>query len=337
MKEISYAPVGRIFSKISRDLGIDDFSESDVVEWVGEALDAMDAVTILEECVAFIEVKGHVAKLPPFTKSIIQVAEHTDVPDGFDPLSYVTKPVVPATISEGICDDPMNCGPCDTSSKYIPVDENGYPIFDEDLYVWRPYFNVAAEYINWMNCGEYRKNWTPVRLANHSFFNTVVCAEPRLDGLYQNSRSEYTIIGDTTLRLSFQEGQIAVAYNRPKLDEDGYPMIPDQYSYITACTKYVTMMLMGRMWYLGREGYADKYQKAEADWQWYCKQAGNRGLMPRGIDQHQNMLDASQYLLPRNFRYNQFFMDLSRPEYRKYNDPDNRNTANKAGMINLIK
>jgi hypothetical protein len=106
-------------------------------------------------------------------------------------------------------------------------------------------------------------------------------------------------------------------------------MIPDHASYTTAITMYITMKMMARMWYSGKEGYSDKMQKAEADWQWYCKQAGNRAIMPRGIDQFQNMLDTSQYLLPRNFRYNQFFKDLSRPEGRNYNDPDRRNHPNR--------
>ena len=111
-------------------------------------------------------------------------------------------------------------------------------------------------------------------------------------------------------------------------------MIPDHFAYITAITKYITMKLMERMWYAGRQGYEARVAKAEQDWQWYCKQAGNRGLMPSGIDQYQNMLDASQYLLPRMFRYNQFFMDMSRPEGRKFNDPDGRNNNNSnSGII----
>ena len=49
MQEINYTTVNRIFSKVSRDLGIDDFSESDVIEWAGEALEAIDAITMLAE------------------------------------------------------------------------------------------------------------------------------------------------------------------------------------------------------------------------------------------------------------------------------------------------
>ena len=323
MKELNYTSVGRIFSKIKRDLGIDDFSENDVVEWIGEALELIDAVTILEECVEFCEVKNHSVQLPRFTNSIIQIAEY----HGEDKTE-----ITPEAIEESICESTSyeeDCK-CDTvTSKYIPVDETGYPIFDSDVYEWQPNINVQAEYVNWTSCDIYKNQWLPVRLANHSFFNTVVCQEPNAEHLYSNSRSEYTIIGDNTLRFSFKEGYVAIAHTRQKLDENMYPMIPDHASYTTAITMYITMKLMARMWYLGKEGYGDKMQKAEVDWQWYCKQAGNRAIMPKGIDQFQNMLDTSQYLLPRNFRYNQFFKDLSRPEGRKFNDPDNRNHPNR--------
>jgi hypothetical protein len=323
MKELNYTTVNRIFSKVSRDLGIDDFSESDLVEWAGEALEAIDAVTMLEECVEFSEVKNHMVSLPKFTNSIIMIAEH----DG----SYTDT--TPAVISESLCTNNFQEGSgnidpicdCDPAQGYIPVDGNGYPLFEKDIYEWQPNINVQAEYINWSTCNNFKEKWTPVRLANHAFFNSVVCKEADSGELYSNSKSEYTIVGDNTLRFSFQTGYVAVSYARQKLDENMYPMIPDHYSYTTAVTMYITMKLMGRMWYQGREGYERKMLKAEADWQWYCKQAGNRGIMPHGIDQFQNMLDQSQYLLPRMHRYDKFFKDLSKPEDRKFNDPDNRN------------
>jgi len=320
MKELTYTTVNRIFSKIARDLGLDNFSEVDAIEWAGEALEAIDAVTMLEECVEFVEVKNHAAQLPLFTNSIIQVAQHNGV---------ITTPVKVETAEEEEHEFPDHtCGiESDAGYSHIPVDDNGYPLFDSDVYKWKPNINVQIEYNNFKCSDAYKNTWTPVRLADHSFFNSIVCKEPDSEQLYSNSRSEYTIVGNNTLRFSFQEGYVAIAINRQKLDENGHPMIPDHYSYTTAVTMYITMKMMGRMWYSGREGYEKRYLKAEADWQWYCKQAGNRGLMPRGIDQFQNMLDQSQYLLPNNFRYNQFFKDLSRPESRKFNDPDGRNNV----------
>ena len=59
--------------------------------------------------------------------------------------------------------------------------------------------------------------------------------------------------------------------------------------------------------------------------QCYCKQAGNKALIPQGVDQYQNILDQTNYILPRIDRYYGFFGKMSRPENRKYLDPDRRN------------
>ena len=310
---------------------MDNFSESDVIEWTGEALEAIDAVTMLEECVEFSEVKNHMVELPKFTNSIVMIAEHNGDYINTTPLNIIES----LEENSKTCEHKTDCSCENVTQKYIPVDHTGYPIFDGDVYEWQPNINVQAEYINWSTCDVYKDKWTPVRLANHAFFNSIVCQEPDSDKLYQNSRSEYTIIGGKGIRFSFQTGYVAISYLRQKLDENNYPMIPDHYAYTTAITKYVTMKLMERLWYSGREGYERKVAKAEQDWQWYCKQAGNRGIMPNGIDQFQNMLDQSQYLLPRMFRYNQFFKDMSRPESRKYNDPDGRNHSSRNNGIIL--
>jgi hypothetical protein len=83
--------------------------------------------------------------------------------------------------------------------------------------------------------------------------------------------------------------------------------------------------MMEREFYSNRDGSATKLQKAEQDWHWYCKQARNRAMMPKGVDQWQNIMEQRQYMLPRNTRYYGFFGKMSRPESRKFDDPDFRN------------
>lgn len=70
---------------------------------------------------------------------------------------------------------------------------------------------------------------------------------------YLDVQDEYTLVGDK-IRTSFKEGSIAISYYRQKVDEEtGYPLIPDDYSIITAITMYITMKYMGRLWYMGRK------------------------------------------------------------------------------------
>jgi hypothetical protein len=58
------------------------------------------------------------------------------------------------------------------------------------------------------------------------------------------------------------------------------PLVPDNISAREAIVRYVLMKYMQRMWYLGRDGYADKWQKAEIDWHWYLKQFKTKLKMP---------------------------------------------------------
>ena len=74
MEQTRYTSIERIFSKVSRDLGVDKINEADVIEWSAEALEAIGAVTLYEEAVAFIEVKNHQCAIPTGLHRITQVA-----------------------------------------------------------------------------------------------------------------------------------------------------------------------------------------------------------------------------------------------------------------------
>lgn len=338
-KQFQYTSLDRVLSKIYRDLGLEEVSETDIVEWSGEALSAIGAPGLYEDAVAFIEVNNHYASLPSGIVNIYQVARNNN---------FTKKDccLCPINIKEDNITDSLpvyNCGEgrfpenlapgTDLKNTplhpqdLVPLDKNGSPIFDVELAYYRPYFDLQYEYHGWQNSRYYSKNYTPVRLANHSFFGAIVSQEH--EELYYQDKDyrfdEYTI-ADDRLKLSFKEGSVAVSYSRQKVDEEtGYPMIPDDYSVITAITMYITMKYMARMWYSGREGYGDKYQKAEQDWHWYCKQAGNIIDMPYSIDDYQNILEERQHLIPRIDRYYGFFGKLGRKENQSFKDPDNRN------------
>lgn len=337
MHQYQYTSLDRIFTKISRDLGLNDLNESDIIEWAGEALEAIGAVTAYEEAVAFIEVKNHQAEVPNRMHSIIQIAKNNcfdrDIKDKKDiicPSKIIQE--MPSTEDTRYV-NPCNCGvedPCTcngTKVDFTLLDCDGKPITGYDIAYYRPYFDLQYEYYNWNTSTSYRSCYSPIRLSNNSFFNSLVCEEPNTKHpLYQSAEEEYTIIGGKILRFSFKEGSIAIAYNRQMIDEEtGYPMIPDDFSYTTAITKYITLRIMERDFYAGREGSHQRVQKAEADWHWYCKQAGNKDLMPKGVDAWQNIMEQRNHILPKRGHYYSFFGKMSRDENRKWNDPDNRN------------
>lgn len=309
-KHINYTSLDRVISKLYRDLGLEEISEVDIVEWTGEALEAIGSLNYLEEAVAFIEISNHQGELPTGLQSIIQVARNNK-------WVKEEKSCTPANI---ICDSTdeeiisnQGCG-CNTPTMPVLLDCHGNFIDDVEVAYYRPYFDLRYEYHGWVNSKYYEHSFTPVRLSTHTFFNSIVCAEDNSKGLYDNCTDEYTIVQDK-IRTSFKDGQVAIAFYRQMLDPDtGYPVIPDEYSTLQAITAYITMKYMARMWYLGKEGYGDKMQKAEMDWQWYCKQAKNTNFLPYGVDEYQNIADMKRGLLPSKDKYYGFFGKLNRPQ-----------------------
>lgn len=296
---------------------MESIAESDVIEWTGEALQAIGSVTLYDEVVCFVEVKNFQCDVPVGLHSIIQIARNHCFTGSVD-TGICAKDVVESTTEETTEEG------ADTP---VALDCNGTPINGYELAYYRPYFDLKYEYQGWCNSYPYRTCFNPVRLATTSFFDSIACTETNDDikSLYNKSRDEYTVVANKKLRFNFQEGQVAIAFTRQQVDEaTGYPLILDSYSNTTAITKYITYKVMERHFYAGRQGSETRVSKAEQDWHWYCKQASNEALIPTGIDELQNIKDQRSYLLPRDKYYN-FFGNLGDAENRKFNDPDNRN------------
>ena len=134
-------------------------------------------------------------------------------------------------------------------------------------------------------------------------------------------RDEYTIVQDQ-LRFNFQTGFIALAYIRQMIDnETGYPMIPDDESARTAITYYLGWKIKEMEAWNHREGAMQLAQIAEQHWLKYIKQFKNKAKMPTGVDQYQNLMEQSNYLIPNHNRYYGFFGKLGTAENRTFNGP----------------
>lgn len=312
-QKLEYTSMETIFSKFNRDLRGTDISESDLVEWAAEALGFMKVVEIQEEALAFIEVQNHQAELPCGFQAVIQIARNNDwISDN----GTCTSDIVETTMEDEA-----------TITEPTFIDCQGNLIGDPDIAYYRPYFDLQYEYNQWIGSGYFREKYTPVRLANHTFLGSLV-AEETSTGLYNSSSDEYTIAGgfpNMNLRFSFKEGQIALAYLRTVIDpETQYPVIPDDIRFITAITYYIKWKMAERLRWSGREGFQLEAQDAEQKWNKYVRQAINSVKMPQGVDQYQNMMEQSLYLIPRHRKYYGYFGKLGREEDRLFNNPDQR-------------
>lgn len=304
--DIPLVSINRIFTKLGRDI-TSDVAEADVIEWSGEALGFMRAPKNMEQWVAFVEVKNHQCPLPKFCQGVIQIAKNNQ----WDITSSSCTPAVVIPIAN-----------TETPTATVPVclDCNGEPIDDYSVAYYRPFFDLRFETNTWSNSMMYRKHFTPVRLSTNTMINSIACSDKGFNThAYTASKDEYTIIQGKYARFSFKTGHVAIAYDKHSIDpQTGYPLIPDDESYTTAIVMYITKMIMQRRLYAGREGSANLTDRADKDWQWYCKQARNKGLMLNGIDEHQNLLDQRSFLIPQMNRYYNFFGNLNAPNNSLY-------------------
>jgi hypothetical protein len=306
----------RIFSKILRDLPITDIDEVSVIEWTGEALEFINAIRAKEEAVAFLYVNNYQCEIPYNLHNIIQIAVNTQVSDS-------------TTTATASTDDEVLAPETDYP---VCLDSCGTPYNDYSVAYYRPYYDLQYEYNLWRETSTYQRCYEPVRLTNHSFFNSIVCSENGGDcgntsALYHNTQYEYTIIEGKILRFNFESGLIALAYLRNPLDSEGLPMIPDDISFTNAIVAYIILKIMKREFYSGKEGSSNKMQVAEQDWQWYCKQASNKSLIPKGIDELQNLVEQTNYLIPRRNSYHNYFGNLNNREVKNILHTELRNNA----------
>ena len=73
-----------------------------------------------------------------------------------------------------------------------------------------------------------------------------------------------------------------------------------------------------------REGAMGLAKDAEDKWLKYKIQFKNKTLMPTGIDEHQNLMNQGNHLIPPRNRYFGFFGNLSKAENLHHNNYNSR-------------
>lgn len=280
-----YISLERVLSKIYRDLGIEEISETDVIEWSGEAMEFLGELSLYESAVSLLEVKNYTAELPNGLHAIVQIVRDNEYKmknaceDKEEKKKELENKLIKRHVIETVCDE---------CNKKVII-ENHWSVENLPLVFSTPF---------------YKERYTPIRLSNHSFFNTLVCEEEAT--VYSSCEDEYTVVQDS-LRFSFKEGFVLLSYYRQKLDcETGYPMIPDEVNVISAITYYITWKYFQKMWYMGREGMSDKMMQAEERWLKYLTMAQNEFKVIQGVDQFQNFTEQKMNLLPRYDYYGYF-------------------------------
>lgn len=298
--------VDRILSKLNRDIRDLDADENDIIEYIGEAMGFLKMPEIQEQAVAFLKVSNYEAEIPCNFSTALQLSYYTD-------YEVCEEAEVPREDKEEECLDIFS-----ENVSNAAIIRSMIPVFKQEDY---SYFDVPWGYNYWVESPCFKEDFCPIRLSENVYFNSIVCKEKEIYKPHCGSY-EYTIVGrgeNRLFRFSFKEGIVALAYNRYSVDpETGYPLIPDDISVISAITYYVKWKIAERLAWDGREGFSSISKDSEAKWNHYIGQAKNKIKMMNTLDDYQNFLEQSHYVIPDHKKYYGNFRNLGRTQTLKY-------------------
>jgi len=125
----------------------------------------------------------------------------------------------------------------------------------------------------------------------------------------------YVVVGNY-MKFNVPTGYVMLAYTTIPLDEEGFPVVPDNIGFIDALYWYITMKLLYPKWAEGRVRDA-VYYDARSSWNYYRKQAYGNAMMPNG-DQLTAIKNTWNKLIPEFNDQNTFFSTTGEKQI-KYN------------------
>ena len=111
---------------------------------------------------------------------------------------------------------------------------------------------------------------------------------------------------------------LEMVYEAFPLDEYGFPLIPDDESFINAVKSYIIERLDYRLWRKGK--ITDKvYAKSEQERAWYMAQAANKSKMPMSADEYEALRRQAQKIISHPNQHDAGFRHLNRGEKLNFN------------------
>ena len=281
-----------VIRKIFRDLKPhNDNWVDDAIEWIGEALEHIGAAPQLNQKQCVLTVADHKVLIPSDLYYINQVAINNSVsPVSSDELDTLTTKVEELkTQIKSAQDDGL---------EYSATANVLHEINNRIVVLENVYFRNEA-------------SLQPLQYGASTFHKSMHCT----GCVNENIRYEDTyIIDNDYIKTSFQSGKICVSYMAFPTDDDCYPLVPDDISYLEAMFWYVyKKMLLSFRTPTETKGNGINYQFAEQQWKYYCTQARNAANFP-DIDKYESFMNQWVRLIPSLNRHDLEFEQLNTKE-----------------------
>lgn len=290
--------VKRVIAKVFTDLDLKegDHRLADMIEWAGEALEKIGGFPSFinkvtgRDNIPLLELSNYQVKLPCDFHSMIQVG-YSNLEDGpFYPMRYAT-----GSFDSGVLNEELSTT---TDDPEMPDTELINVVMD--LYTL-DYEDALAK----INSQPNIRTLVSQMLANKTLGNKYA---------YSNNTFDYTyLIKGGYIKTNVKEGYLMMAYQAVPTDTEGYPLIPDEQSYIEAIYWYINMKLLYPEWRSGRvrDGI---YYDAKRSWAHYSKQAYGNAMMPNGTEQMEAIKNTWLRLVPEIHEQDNFFSTLGQAQ-----------------------
>jgi len=142
------------------------------------------------------------------------------------------------------------------------------------------------------------------------FLTAIASYSPQADPItpqMSNSPVVTFSINDNFITFNKQKGEACIAYKAFPVDDDGFPLIPDNAKYIRFITTYLIWKLDHRLW---RAGYISEkvYRESKDEYLWAAGSASSALKMP-SVAQWESMKQAFFRLIPQINSYGNNFKD----------------------------
>tara|TARA_R110002020_G_scaffold113666_1_gene261485 strand:- start:4 stop:897 length:894 start_codon:yes stop_codon:yes gene_type:complete len=281
-----------VIRKIFRDLKPqNDNWIDDAVEWIGEALEHIGAAPQLNLKNCVLDITDHKTLMPSDLYYINQVAINSSV----SPVSATELDKLTTKVKELQADitAAQDAGLEYSSTTSILHEINSRIVVLENVYF------------------KNENNLQPLQYGASNFHQSMHCT----GCVNENAEYEDTYIVDNDyIKTSFESGKICISYMAFPTDEDCFPLVPDDISFMEAMFWYVyKKILMSFRAPAETKGNGISYQFAEQQWKYYCTQARNAANYP-DIDKYESFMNQWVRLIPNMNRHDAGFEQLNNRE-----------------------
>ena len=299
-----------IVRKVFRDINPNtDNWVDDAIEWIGEALEHIGSAPQLIKKTCVLTMKDYKAALP-------------------NDLFYINQVALNETEEGVIISQQM-----DTLLELIDDIVNGTRTSNYTLNEINSRLQVLENQL-----GE-SDNMSILNKCQTNFPKTADCPDCINDN---NLPFRCYYVEADKIKTSFSTGKVCLSYMAFPIDDECFPLVPDDISFKEAMFWYIyKKMLLGNM-APSQNGIG--YEFAEMQWKYYCTQARNAANFP-DIDGYESFMDQWVRLIPNINRHAEGFAglnqreSLSRDKYKYLVDnmPISNGVPTKASATNLTR